>query len=115
MAGTSLIRLVVAVFLVAASPAFADEAKQVYPNDKNPQSLNTYAKQLLADGHAAAAIPFLLSAIEMDPSLADAYMNLGHAYTEAGRTDKAIEAYERYMVLRPNEKREDLANISVSE
>jgi cytochrome c-type biogenesis protein CcmH/NrfG len=98
--------LAVAAVLLPSAPAVADDlANPVYADQKDAKSLTAYAAKLIEDTHCSAAIPFLQLAVEVDPSYADAYLNLGIAYADGGRADKAIEAYERYLALRPQDPR----------
>ncbi|HIR48116.1 MAG TPA: tetratricopeptide repeat protein [Candidatus Caccousia avicola] len=50
--------------------------------------------RFLSDGDWEQAIPALLSAIEIDPKRADAYLALADAYLAAGEADKARELLE---------------------
>jgi Tfp pilus assembly protein PilF len=50
-------------------------------------------QELLRQGNAAEALPALLRALELDPTLADAYGHLGTAYRMLGRLEEA-EAVE---------------------
>jgi protein involved in polysaccharide export with SLBB domain len=49
---------------------------------------------------AAAAF---LQAVRLQPSFADAYYGLGHAYSDLGRWSEAIEAYEKVVRLDPKD------------
>ena len=44
-------------------------------------------------------------AVEIDPSYAEAYNNLGVGYEHEGRLDKARKAYEKALELEPNNTR----------
>lgn len=98
--------LVAAAALAAPLAAGADDlASPVYANHMDAKSLTEYAAKLIADDHCAAALPFLQMAVEQDPGFAEAYLNLGIAYADLGRSDKSIESYERYLALNPHDPR----------
>src|SRR2546428_12540767 len=92
---------ILAAIGVAPSAGANDLSHPLYANKKDAKSLTAYAPKLIADDHCTAAIPFLQMAIEVDPAYAEAYLDLGIAYADGGRDDKALQAYERYPALRP--------------
>ncbi len=51
--------------------------------------------ELLRDGDAARALPWLEAAVELEPELPDAWVNLGVAARRLGQPDRAESAYRR--------------------
>jgi tetratricopeptide (TPR) repeat protein len=65
----------------------------------------------LAAGRAGSAIQPLLKAIELDPTLASAYRNLGTSYADLQQNDRAKEILRKLLELQPNiPDRDDLQN-----
>lgn len=58
----------------------------------------------LSDG-SDLEISYYLKAIELDPTLADAYYNLGVIYANRGNTDTAIMYFEQFLKYSTNEER----------
>jgi tetratricopeptide (TPR) repeat protein len=58
-------------------------------------------RKLLDLGKIDAAINEFQAAAAIDPTQAAAFLNLGHAYERANRTDDAIEAYRKSIELEP--------------
>ncbi len=65
-------------------------------------------QQLLADGRTqleakewAAAEPYYLQALELDPDNAQAHMELAYAYAQMGRVDEAIQENQTVASLQP--------------
>ena len=102
-------RLAAVLALIAAATALPvrayDPERPVYADKTDARSLTSYASRLVQDDLGTAAIPFLETAIEEDPSYADAYVWLGLAYAAEGRADKATECYQRYLALSPDGER----------
>ena len=68
----------------------------------NPAYLhNDKGSSLITQGLNLDAIKELNKAIEFDPNLTEAYLNLGHAYSQIGRYQKAIESYDKGIDLNP--------------
>src|ERR1700730_4904410 len=57
-------------------------------------------RELKNRGDIAGSIPFLRQAIEVDPSFATAYAELGHDYIAMGATDLRNEAFRKAFDLR---------------
>jgi predicted O-linked N-acetylglucosamine transferase (SPINDLY family) len=65
-------------------------------------SLQSLAFIAYQTGRPAAAIDFLKRAIEILPSDAGLYSNLGSALAAAGQPEEAVRAFERAMALKPD-------------
>ena len=61
---------------------------------------------------AAAAQPYLLRAVELDPNFAVAYWNLANAYTSLGDSKRAVEYYTKAYQLREHASRGDTMGIT---
>src|SRR5438874_1210556 len=71
------IALASALGFAAPATSFADDLSHpFYANKKDARSLTAYGEKLIADDHCTAAIPFLQMAVEVDPSYAEAYLDL---------------------------------------
>ena len=57
---------------------------------------------LRLQGKPAEAIHQYREAVRIDPSLAEAYNNLGVALMQIGKRDEAITCYRRALVLKPD-------------
>lgn len=69
-----------------------------------PQNLsvqNQIAEVLLQEGHTGDAIRRLRGILDADRSFVDAWLNLGHAYTEEGRCEEARGAWRRVLDVQP--------------
>jgi len=87
-------------------------ALDLYPN--NYQTLNDLGTvYLFFAKNVDSATYFLNKAIELNPKLEPAWVNLGMAYRQEGKYDKAIECYERILKNNPNQIKAifSLANI----
>jgi eukaryotic-like serine/threonine-protein kinase len=71
------------------------------PARKKAKSLVWRAEKLLIDGEAVDAEPLLRRAAALDPTLPDAWRNLGIARATLGDTPGARNAYKRYLKLAP--------------
>ncbi len=82
--------------------AKAREAVRLQPN----QSMNyrLLAAILAAQGNPEAA-DVLKTAISIDPSAPEAYINLAELYSSAGRPDLAIQTLRNYLAVNPNSPR----------
>ena len=67
-----------------------------------PQNLFARGVQLLQSGQAPSALPYLVAAIEADPSHFDAHLALGAALMQSGQFVQATELFRRAVALRPN-------------
>ncbi len=71
------------------------------PNDDCPEEcsldcpihLQTLALEFLDKNDVAQAVSFLLKAVELEPSFADAWNNLAACYGQMGEHQEAMEAY----------------------
>ena len=91
MRRTALLALLVAL---AATPAWADAR-----SDAKAQV--DFGITVAQRGLWREAIFRWERAVEIDPTYASAYNNLGIAYENTGELDKAREAYERALELEP--------------
>jgi tetratricopeptide (TPR) repeat protein len=62
---------------------------------------NNFGADLLKQGRLEEAITEFERAVEMDPSYAAAYFNLGYAYERRDRIDDAITQYKKAIQLEP--------------
>lgn len=58
-------------------------------------------------GRYKQAIPYLERAVRLKSNSADSVAALGDAYQATGRTSKALDAYKKYLKLRPKGRRSD--------
>lgn len=66
-------------------------------NDYNEKGIT-----LLDQGHAKESIPYFDKAIELDPSMPEAYTNRGSAYDELGNVNRALEEFDHAIALDPS-------------
>ena len=69
------------------------QAVEIEPG--NPLYRNAVGAVMLNIGRYAEAQTEFLKAVELDPTYADAYHNLGSAYAEQAKWEEAIEAYRK--------------------
>lgn len=50
----------------------------------------------------ALAVESIERAVQLNPRMAAAFINLGNAYQDAGNSDKAIESYQKALALQPD-------------
>jgi tetratricopeptide (TPR) repeat protein len=105
-----------ALLAAFALPALADDAvsPSAYAKSDDAESLTVYAAKLVVDGHAQAALPFLIQAVELSPECAQAHLQMSLAYAEGGRLDKAAEAYQKYRALSPNGARDEKLELQLA-
>jgi Flp pilus assembly protein TadD len=73
----------------------------VAPDD--PRVVGEYGKVLAQQGHAEAAIPFLVRAVELQPKDWTLYSALGVVYDQSDDHTKARQAYEHALTLAPGQ------------
>ncbi|MCX5776161.1 MAG: DUF2723 domain-containing protein [Candidatus Firestonebacteria bacterium] len=80
------------------------------PNSFEAEIVTIYAKARFNQGWAYDfnkkpdwAINEYEQAIKIDSSFASSYKNLGLAYNGLGRKDKAVESWEKYLLMTPND------------
>jgi Tfp pilus assembly protein PilF len=73
-------------------------------SSRDPMSLRTYALGFIyfRRGQYQTAARWYENTIELDPSRAVAYLNLGDAVAMLGDKARARKAYETYLALAPN-------------
>jgi tetratricopeptide (TPR) repeat protein len=76
-------------------------ASQLRPELAEP--LLRMGAMLLADHHAAEAVPFLTEAVRLQPDLADAQIKLGWALAQSNQAAEAITHYEAALRLKPSD------------
>ena len=89
------IPVLAALFLVSASPAFADRR-----DDAKAQV--EFGWEVALKGLWNEATYRWLKAVEIDPTYAAAWNNLGIAYEQQGKFTEARKAYEKAIELEPN-------------
>jgi len=87
--------LIVAFSIAVASPAFADARSEA-------RSQVEFGINVAQRGLWREAIYRWEKAVELDPTYAAAYNDLGIAYEHEGMLDKARKAYEKALELDPN-------------
>jgi Tfp pilus assembly protein PilF len=85
----------VLVALLSASPSFADARHDA-------KSQVEFGISVAQRGLWREAIYRWEKAVEVDPTYAAAYNNLGIAYEHEGQLDKARKAYEKALAIDPN-------------
>ena len=63
--------------------------------------MNGLGTLLVQAGRPADAVPLFERALQSDPDLYEARLNLGIAYQQSGRTDKAAEIYREVLKKTP--------------
>ena len=81
---------------------YLQEADQIKPNDYNTIRLMGVASGI--QGNTAASIAYFKRAVDLNPTLADAYFNLGTAYLQAGDAANGQAMHEKAVALDPNIK-----------
>ncbi len=74
---------------------------QVLETTRDPEVLDLLGQMAARDGESRKAIAFFQEAIQGDPNLADAHLNLGVLYHEAGDYEAAIGAFEAAIRVDP--------------
>lgn len=69
-----------------------------------PMEWLRYGKRELMLGHCREAVPFLLKAIELDPTLSEGYSLLGLCSLLDKKQDRSIEHFRRALLLDPANK-----------
>ena len=87
--------LLIAVFFVSTSPAFADKRDEA-------RSQVDFGINVAQRGLWREAIYRWEKAVELDPSYAAAYNDLAIAYEHEGQLEKARKAYDKALALEPN-------------
>jgi len=93
------------LILERPEPARAEASKLVRLAGDDVSMLFAGAVLLSRAGAPDDAIPVWLHILQLEPDHVLARLNLGVAYTKAGRDAEAAEAYERYLELRPDDER----------
>jgi Ca-activated chloride channel family protein len=88
--------LIVALSLIAFSPAPPANAQQDDPSTYNTRGLELYKAAKYAD-----AVNLYKQAIKLKKDYAEAHMNLGDAYLRLGEFKKAIESYKQAVKYQP--------------
>lgn len=95
-------------YLYGALIALGDEAgaRQAFESGlahcpDSPGLHRMRAKQLVAAGHLAEAIPFFQTSIRLRPTEADAYIELAMALLRLGRSDDAMTEFHRALNAEP--------------
>jgi DNA-binding response OmpR family regulator len=81
------------------------EANQIAPGSYRVNHLMGVANYY--KGRYKQAIPYLERAVRLKSTSADSVAALGDAYQATGRTSKALDAYKKYLKLRPKGRRSD--------
>src|SRR5579883_973580 len=77
--------------------------KSLQLDESNDQCRLTYAICLYNLDRLYGALSNLEAVAEKDPDNPDAYLYLGHCYLKTRKTQEAIDAYERFIKLRPKD------------
>ncbi|MCL5045002.1 MAG: tetratricopeptide repeat protein [Deltaproteobacteria bacterium] len=91
--------LLLAALSAAAGPLFAAEP---VPPDRRAKAL-ALVNTAIGMTDSEQAVKLLWQAIEIDPTLRQAYMYLGLYYNSRSDFDKVIEVYSKLIKYRPNE------------
>ena len=81
------------------------QANQIVPGSYQVNHLMGVANYY--KGRYKQAIPYLERAVRLKSTSADSVAALGDAYQATGRTSKALDAYKKYLKLRPTGRRSD--------
>jgi tetratricopeptide (TPR) repeat protein len=87
-----------------SSASYYDQA--IAAGVEEPGVLTDMAVAKFYTGDTAAAIASVERALTGDPEFLLGYYNAGIFYADAGRTDEAVAAYERYLELDPGDSPE---------
>lgn len=90
-----VILILAAVLLGTASPAFADRREDA-------KAQVEFGWEVAVKGLWGEATYRWLKAVEIDPTYAAAWNNLGIAYEQQGKFEDARKAYEKAIALEPN-------------
>lgn len=83
----------------ASSPADPVVPK---PAQERAQALTDQGKQLKTEGYTAQALDAFSEAVQENPQLTEAHLNIGTIFRERGIYDKADQAYRKAVVSDPN-------------
>lgn len=72
------------------------------PAQERAQALTEQGKQLKTEGYTAQALDVFSEAVEENPQLTEAHLNIGTIFRERGIYDKADQAYRKAVVSDPN-------------
>ena len=91
------------IFMIAAAVCFAGllVSLSVYFMLTGAGSFVRKGNKLLKDKRYREAVNLYQTAIQKDPRIAEAWMNLGLALDSMGDPDRAIEALDRALILKP--------------
>jgi tetratricopeptide (TPR) repeat protein len=79
-------------------------AADAAPEDRATRARAEFERALdLEDVDPAAAVEAYRRAVELEPQLADAWVNLGRLAHEAGRAREAVQLYERALEASPDD------------
>ncbi|MDR2421773.1 MAG: tetratricopeptide repeat protein, partial [Deltaproteobacteria bacterium] len=78
---------------------------KVVNSKQMPQAYYRLGQLALNRGEANRAVDYLLPAVKVSPTYADAYFALALAYERQGLNDEAAEAYGQVVNLTPNTSR----------
>jgi predicted O-linked N-acetylglucosamine transferase (SPINDLY family) len=95
------IRLFEAGDLAGAESAFRQALREAHDH---PKALHLLGVTRLAAGHAAEAERLLRRCVDLDPSLALGWFNLGNALRELGREADAAVSYDRALAVDPAQR-----------
>ncbi|MBP1732452.1 MAG: serine/threonine protein kinase, partial [Deltaproteobacteria bacterium] len=74
---------------------------EIFPFDA--RFLMEYAADIRSTANEAVSIPMFEKVLELDPTMLDAYNELGYGYTFIGPPEKGMEWLERYAELQPGD------------
>src|SRR3546814_10291833 len=71
------------------------------------------ARMLIADGDHDAALSLLEQTLELAPDWPDLHFMLAEAAVAAGRRDRAVAAFSRYLALSPDDRHGALPHLAL--
>jgi tetratricopeptide (TPR) repeat protein len=91
------------LYMDAADYAGAEEAfrQELQVAPANPEAIYKYGVVLLKMGRASDATPYLQKAVIMAPKMADAYFQLGKAFSDEGKLEQAEQTWLKVIELGP--------------
>jgi tetratricopeptide (TPR) repeat protein len=98
-----LLRLLVIPGLMGVLAVAAAAEPATKHHARSAEELMFFGQTLLDRGHPDAAIPLFEEVTAMQPDYAKAYELLGDAHALLGQSDKAINMYEKFLVLAPGD------------